>query len=389
MTKKNTLCDFISTIILSFLIFGSGVMKIQSFGFLILFLFLFFDLVFFGTRKILNLYSFVGFLFLGMCITISAAIGVFHNVAMKNAVIYNFSMYLFVIMLIAVRFDVITYKGYMNAITIFSMFSIILTLAGIFDLLGGRALQSKVLTVMSGMDGQKPIAGVVMQGFYLQGTLAIVPACVFFLQQKRYLNFFITFFALSLALSRFGLITVILCYGLINRKKFFKFLVLIFLFFFIGFLLNIPIIISLLEVFSGKDSGMSIRVGHLRGVLDVLNDNPSYFLFGQGPGSEFYSYGFNTFTETIELSHFDFIRKYGIFATMFLFLAILLVALFLISKTDDIGKGLGFGVIGHFIVAASNPVLLSIPFVCYFAICLDYYLEFNKGILRPCAYVHS
>ena len=369
------------TLVMLSLVLGSGAMKIQLPAFAAIFI-SFFMLLFFRFKSGYVCMSVVlGFSFLTAAITLSAVISVLQSVRFSDIILYNFSMYMFIVLFLAARTGTIDYKGYMNAILVFSLTVIFLTFAGLFDVFGGRQLQAKVLTVLSGLDGQKPIAGIIFKGFYLQGTLAIIPACVFFMHQKKWKHFFVCFLALALALSRFGLLTVMLCYCLIYKRHVMRIAFAAGFVFLLGYIFQIPILISLLELFSGNDSGMSIRMGHLKGIVEILEENPVYFFFGQGPGSSFWSYGFKRLTPTVEISQFDFLRKYGIFTTIFFVVSLLFAAFCLIRRTDAVGQGLGYGIIGHFIVALSNPVLLSLPFSGYFAICVAYIVD---GRQRRC-----
>ena len=366
--------------IILLLILGSGSMSIQIGAFIIIFI-NFLRILFFAFKhKYLNNAVTLCFLFLTAAITVSAIMSVIQAVSFAEIVLYNFSMYLFIMLFLSAKTKIIDYKGYMNAALVFSFIVIFLVCAGMFNIFGGRQLQAKALKILSGMDGQKPIAGIIFQGFYLQGTLTLIPACVFFIHQKNYKNFLICFFALALSLSRFGLLTVIFCYCLMNKKKVSRIFLGMSILILVGYIFQFPILISLMQLFSGKDDGMSIRMGHLLGIIEVFEENPIYFFFGQGPGSVFYSYGFNKMTSTVEISQFDFLRKYGVFTTVFFVLIVLFAAICLIYRTDRTGRGLGYGIIAHFIVSISNPVLLSIPFVSYFAICIVYYIENSANI---------
>lgn len=371
--------NFSSFLVLFSFILGSGVMKIQVIG-LALVILSFCELMYSkaNRKKLLNSSVLLFYFYLISSITISAVISATLNVTLDSIITYNFSIYFFLFLYFYAAKKQLFVKKYEQAAVFFSVIVIILTVLGLFNIPWGKMIQKKVLSVLSGMDGQKPIAGIIFQGFYLQGTLAIVPAAVSLMYQKKWESFVVCFSALALALSRWSLITIILCYGLMNYKKTVKLIIVIILFFALGFIANIPIIMSLLDIFSGKDDGMSIRTGHLLGIIEILSENPMYFFIGQGPGSLFYSYGFHKFTSTVEISQFDFLRKYGIFTTIVFSLFLLLLSFMLIKKTDDIGKSLGWGILAHFIVSISNPVLLSLPFMSFLAISCAYYQNYMK-----------
>lgn len=191
------LLSFLPTIVILLLVLGSGSIRIQIGAFIIIFV-NFLRILFFAFKhKYLNNAVTLCSLFLTAAITVSAIMSVIQAVSLAEIVLYNFSMYLFIILFLSAKTKIIDYKGYMNVALVFSFIVIFLVCAGMFDIFGGRQLQAKALKVFSGMDGQKPIAGMIFQGFYLQGTLTLIPACVFFIHQKKYKNFLICFFCIG------------------------------------------------------------------------------------------------------------------------------------------------------------------------------------------------
>ncbi len=162
---------------------------------------------------------------------------------------------------------------------------------------------------------QKEVYGVNIHVVYFQSTLALVPLGVLALLQRRRIAYFIILFALIVAPSRYGS-TLLLLFPLLfmanNRIKLLenpKYRALMILFSAaMGFV--IPIIAS-----------ENVRLLHLESISRIFDENLWAAVLGMGPGSEFYSLGFQKQTTDIELTHYEIIRKYGVMLYIILFMA--------------------------------------------------------------------
>jgi hypothetical protein len=114
------------------------------------------------------------------------------------------------------------------------------------------------------------------------------------------------------------------------------------------------------------DGGVSVRNLHLSSIVTNINHKPSIMLFGSGPGSRFYTSGFEAFTDNIEISQLEILRKYGL-------LFFILIHLILLRTVTNLFRSnnieLVFAIFGYYIVSFSNPVLMSTPFILFFAYC--------------------
>lgn len=101
-------------------------------------------------------------------------------------------------------------------------------------------------------------------------------------------------------------------------------------------------------------SGFAIRFGHVISVIDtLLNDN---MFLGMGPGSTFYSMGFGSETNNIEISQLEIIRKYGLVG----YFIINLAYFFVIKYFYSVGKNKELiCLMAFYFVSYSNPVLLT------------------------------
>ena len=128
--------------------------------------------------------------------------------------------------------------------------------------------------------------------------------------------------------------------------------------------------------FSPASESSSIKIGHIRGVLDSISSIPA-LLFGTGVGSSFYSPGVDRVVINIEPSHFNFLRQYGLFTTLVFFgyICHVIIAVFL---TDEMGKRVSVGLLMLFIAAGTNPLLLSPIFMIVLLIARAYQLRYQK-----------
>jgi len=205
---------------------------------------------------------------------------------------------------------------------------------------------------------------------YFQGTLSLVFVSILAFGRGRYFAFFLMLTALVLAPSRFG-VTVSLAFAyllvLVRLGSWPRRVALLSLT--LGTVLAASVFLpaGYADMFSGESAGSLVRIGHVRSMLETFEDDISKLLLGSGPGSSYYSSGFGSYTDNIEISQLELVRKYGIF--FFIVLTILfgavLVALWRKGRRQH---ALAFA--AHFFVATSNPVLLSSVFLLFFSTAL-------------------
>ncbi len=114
-------------------------------------------------------------------------------------------------------------------------------------------------------------------------------------------------------------------------------------------------------VFSKLNSGSEstgVKIGHIYSIVSLLWSNPEYLIFGQGPGTPFYSEGVQAIVSNVEVSHFDLLRQFGLlgFLSFFMYFIFVLVRLLPLGNT---GHAWIVGLFVMFMVAGTNPLLLS------------------------------
>lgn len=124
------------------------------------------------------------------------------------------------------------------------------------------------------------------------------------------------------------------------------------------------------EGLSSDSVTVTTRALHFRDYVEMVGDAPLRFLFGFGPGSEFFSHAFGKTVSNIEIDHFNVARKFGILWFLGLLSVVLYVAVntWLVRGREAIGPVVGLAL--SFLLAGTNPVLLSPVF---FIILIDVY----------------
>jgi hypothetical protein len=360
---------FLSSLLFFCFIFDSGGrLGIRNLGFSVVGFLVLLVLREFVRNKIFVDRSFFLFYFISLIyLVISLVIAIINNTSFTRANTYNFSLYFMIIAYLLAYEKYLTLNGYLVAIKIFSIMVLVFFLGRIFNI-SYILMLFNMLVPYGGAEAMKNS----MPTVYYQGTLAITPAAVIFARKGSIRWFLICLLALAVAPSRFGVFTSVFLFLIIYRRK-------LYIPFIIGMILliclnifniNIPVLYDFMDMFRRTSYGSSVRFGHLKSIMELFNNNPMVFLLGQGPGTVFYTSGFNSYVDSVEISHFDFMRKYGIFYFIFLNIGLLLLIFQLYRNKTVESKYLIYGLIAHYIVAISNPVLTSIPFIMLLSICI-------------------
>ena len=117
-------------------------------------------------------------------------------------------------------------------------------------------------------------------------------------------------------------------------------------------------VIILLATEPGEASN-AIKYAHLTSYSILFESHPEYVLFGQGPGSIFYSAGFGRWTTLTEWTYIELIRNYGLFSLVFM--TVVLIPVYKLLKQHRNAQAFGiFGAyMGFLFIAGTNPLLVS------------------------------
>jgi hypothetical protein len=295
----------------------------------------------------------------------------FAGIELKSIIIWTypflaFPMIYFVARSAGLKVDHFVWAGLFFALIIIALF--VGRITGDASLMW---LNEKLTSGASGFFNQKQVFFQdAMPVVYFQGTLSLVFVSILAFGRGYYIAFFLMLVALILAPSRFGVtvslgfayLLVLARLGTWPRRTVLMALT-----------LGVVLIAGLfapsgyVNMFDGESAGSLVRLGHVQSLLETFDDDISKLLLGSGPGSSFYSSGFGEYTDNIEISQLELIRKFGI--GFFIVLTGLITAVsFALWRKGR--RPHAMAVAAHFLVATSNPVLLTAVFLLYFSTAL-------------------
>jgi len=194
-----------------------------------------------------------------------------------------------------------------------------------------------------------------------------LPVALFFLFSKKEFKYFIhscilflgLFFSGTRANMLSGILIVvffILFYLLYYKKALLSFI------FTLSFTSLFGVVL-VLQLLSEINHSNIVKTGHLESSMSLFSENPLRFLLvGTGPGSMFYTTGFDEVTVQTELTYLELIRNYGLIFTL-LFIFIFCIPFLNIINNNKYDKLLKFslfiGYLSYLFIAGTNPLLIS------------------------------
>lgn len=246
---------------------------------------------------------------------------------------------------------------YIFSIIILSLYSLILlfpdSLQNIVEYLSASE---------QGYFGQRMVGELLLPNVYGRATLFLVPAFVYFLYTERLLRSGMCLLALIASFSKAGFLISIgflLLFPFLSSKATMTSRLIpisvIFLLTLVIFKIAPGYFDEIASAVSGDHATAQVRVGHVHSLADFFDENPLYLWLGAGAGTDFFSEGAGQRVTNIEVDHLNAIRKFGLpWFVAFSVLIGLIAWRLLIS-----GKALGLALIGAFIAAGTNPVLIN------------------------------
>jgi preprotein translocase subunit SecG len=208
----------------------------------------------------------------------------------------------------------------------------------------------------------------VLPNVYFKATLFFVPTFVLALFTGKRLIALACFLGLVVAISKTGMVvTALVALAFLARKGSWRG-------FAVGGLLlagvaallaQTPLFILFSEIAQNDSVTVNVRAGHLESLLRLWRDRPAGLLFGFGLGSAFHSAGAGETVSNIEIDHFNVVRKYGLLWALAFFAWVMRVAYTAIRDARTDVRGLGWGLVVAFLVAGTNPVLISPMFFLF------------------------
>jgi len=372
----------ISCVVIFGVIFDSGGgLGIRSGALIVLFIFTMLASI--KTARGINNRAFIAMLAIYAIAIMGQIIALLNGVSFSATLKYSFAFYSLLFFLIAANNGYLSISSYCDAAIIFSLIIIIFFLSRLFAFVPIVRVFESITLKANGMFNTKVFSNSssILPNVYFQGTLALIPAGVFLISMKKNISFLICLVALAVAPSRFGFLVLIVFLLIVRGRRLFLvafLLIAIYLLIRVSSI-EIPAIIDLNELFSVNSYDNIVRRNHIESLFSLFNENPMYLLIGQGPGSYYFTTGYNAFVDSIEISQVDLLRRYGI--VVFGILNSLFFG-FLIKLSKYYGsrqRGFSMALLAHYIVSFSNPVLLSLPAMIFISASISEY-DYEKTI---------
>lgn len=103
-----------------------------------------------------------------------------------------------------------------------------------------------------------------------------------------------------------------------------------------------------------------VKYAHIGSYVELFRENPLYMIFGQGPGTAFYSEGFQKMSLKTEWSYMELWRNYGVFALLILYVYLRpLLSLLRSAYKNDEALVIALTYVIYLVIAGTNPLLLS------------------------------
>lgn len=245
------------------------------------------------------------------------------------------------------------------------------------------ATAEKLSEMEVGFFGPRELGGLIFSVVYFKSTLFYVFAGVLLIAEKRYWTLSFVLFALIAAMSKTGVIVVLV---VLFARIFSSRSILMFTLMAAGALVvlagaDYSAILDVFTALSSDTNTVDVRLDHWYSLVSFFEENPLSFIFGQGAGTMFYSSAVGDYVNNIELDHLNSIRKFGVvwFTALSLFVGYVSHALF-----KDNEKWLSMALVITFLICGTNPVLLTLLFMsilalCYVAVSQSRYLKLSAA----------
>ncbi len=236
-------------------------------------------------------------------------------------------------------------------------------------------VESLVWTVMTTnndpvMMSRRTILGFEIFGFYLKSFVSFLFAVSYYLlvlmKGKKanlltVVSFLFILFAFLISGTRSTMLVpfflfVVIAFRVYKNSKYMKYVMMPLVY----FLAIAFVVVLVLAATEEKEASNVVKFGHLTSYWQLFDEHPIYFLFGQGPGTAFYSEGFNQVVYKTEWSYLELLRCFGIFSLGIVFVFFKpLVTFWKQRNLDDFTYCMFWSYLSYLAIAGTNPLIMS------------------------------
>lgn len=127
------------------------------------------------------------------------------------------------------------------------------------------------------------------------------------------------------------------------------------------------------------EHSVEVKGGHQESITSLIADNANIALFGQGPGSLYFTSGWGGMTSISELSYHEMIRMFGFIGGGFI-IFVFFYPLFLAYRNKQPNYfAFNLGYLAYLFIGGTNPLLMSSTGFLILAIAYSYSLKSNES----------
>jgi hypothetical protein len=331
----------------------------------------------------IHLLSFILFVVYPSILMVGASLGLNDlGIALSQFKATVFGFFL-LILISSIRDRELLFDGIIRAFVMVAIISNILIVGVMLDI----QVASDIIQTLSfsggGYFGDRVLSNKsLVTNLYFKSTLFMPSVFLISIYRRKYFGAVLILFASIFSFSKMAFIAsmlILFFYIIFRTKGSVKKLVFIglFLFIFSYGTYGIGLFQEVQTLFTSRHHTVHVRIDHYYSLISFWSANPFQFIFGSGLGSSFFSNYYGVDIYNIEIDHLNIIRKYGvIWFIVFSFFVIYAIWCSFNSRSNY-KKYMGISVMVAFIIAGTNPVLISPMFFLFIAVILPTSVEYN------------
>jgi hypothetical protein len=265
-------------------------------------------------------------------------------------------------------------QAFLTGMTLVATLTCAIGIGILLAVTGAEWIAATLASLKAGYFGERLLnSESIVPNVYFKSTLFMPAALALGLYYKRYVASAVLIAAQVFAISKAGIIAsglIITVHMLTASTSIGKRATLGAIFAIATYTIaQLPIFQEISSTLAGESHTVSVRIQHFESLLKYWHENPALLMFGAGPGSEIFTSAEGKYVTNIELDHLNTVRKYGLVWFMALFAPYLTTTLNNVLSSTPYRRYIGVACIFSFILAGTNPVLISPMFFCLIALC--------------------
>lgn len=217
---------------------------------------------------------------------------------------------------------------------------------------------------------RRTILGVEIFGMYLKSIVSFLFVLTYYLYStsckgqrnfRKVLYLIIILFAFFVSGTRSTMIAPLFIFIIVGYKSFSKMKNAKYILYPLIVVLGVIFVLGLyFMAFEKNEDSNVVKYAHIASYIQLFGEHPWYLLTGEGPGSCFYSEGFDKVVKTTEWTYLELVRYFGVFSLIIIWVFYKpLISLWTYSKNDPFVRCMFWAYFAYLLIAGTNPLMLS------------------------------